>query len=86
MPSMNKTGPMGRGAMTGRGLGPCGGGMTCVRRRSGCGLGWRKFWGYDFTPILSKKDETEMLSEETKILEEELKNIKSRLAEIKDQK
>ena len=40
MPRMDMTGPMGAGPMTGRGLGPCGGGQAfgCGRGR-GAGMG-----------------------------------------------
>ncbi len=86
MPRYNGTGPSGSGPSTGWGLGPCGGGTANGRRGGGRGLGWRRFWGYYPTPALSKKDETETLSEEAKIMEEELKNVKSRLAELKGQK
>jgi len=76
MPRFNKTGPLGYGPASGRGLGPCGGGR-------GQGLGWRRFWGYYPTPTPSKKEEKEMLSEEVGVLEQELKAIKDRLAELK---
>jgi len=88
MPRLNKTGPLGYGPGTGRGLGPCGGGVAYSRRSSGRGqgFGWRRFWGYYPASTPSKKEETEMLSEETAILEEELKAIKSRLTQLKGQK
>jgi len=42
MPKLDGAGPMGQGPRTGRGLGPCGGGM---RRGWGCwsGHGFRRF-------------------------------------------
>jgi len=88
MPRFNKTGPLGYGPGTGRGLGPCSGGQAYGRKSGGRGqgFGWRRFWGYYPTSTPSKKEETEILSEETEILEEELKTIKSRLAELKGQK
>ena len=94
MPGFDGTGPMGQGALTGRGLGPCGGGMAYGRRGGGgfgrgfgrgLGLGRGRYWGYRANPV-TKKEETEMLSQEAGILEEELKAIKSRLAEVKNQK
>ena len=40
MPGRNGTGPMGQGAMTGRGLGYCAGGNTAFYGRgAGCGFG-----------------------------------------------
>lgn len=84
MPRQNGTGPLGYGAGTGRGLGPCGVGMGYGGRRgTGRGMGWRRFWGYYPGPALSEKDEAGMLAEEASALEEELKNVKARLAELK---
>ena len=67
MPRFDGTGPMGRGPLTGRGMGPCGGGMRC-------GLGYRRTY--------TKAEEKEILQEDSKALEEELKAIKARLAEL----
>lgn len=87
MPRQNGAGPVGMGPMSGRGMGPCGGGMAYGRRRgSGRGLGWRRFWGYYPAPSVDKKEEVEILSEEAEVLEEELKAVKARLEEIKNQK
>ena len=84
MPRQNGTGPMGYGAGTGWGMGPCGGGMANGRRGGGGrGMGWRRFWGYYPGPTLSKKDEAEMLAEEKEAMEEELNNLNARLAELK---
>jgi hypothetical protein len=69
------------GAGTGRGLGPCGGGMG-FRRGFGCGFG--KFWR--FGSQVSPKDEKQMLAEEAKTLEEDLKAVKDRLSELSAQK
>lgn len=51
MPNFNGMGPDGRGAMTGRGLGPCGGGRAwepgCGRGRGfGMGRGYGRGMGY----------------------------------------
>jgi len=85
MPKLDGTGPMGQGPTTGRGMGPCGGGMAYGRQTSGRGLGWRRFWGHFPALTLSKKEEAEILSKEAETIEGELKNIKSRLAKLKDQ-
>ncbi|MBU1037043.1 DUF5320 domain-containing protein [Patescibacteria group bacterium] len=85
MPNYDKTGPLGYGSQTGRGMGPCGGGMS-RRTGRGRGLGWRRFWGYYPASTLSKKEEAEILSEEVGILEEDLKAMKVRQAELKGQK
>lgn len=86
MPRQNGTGPMGTGPSSGRGMGPCGGGVAYGRRGGGRGLGWRRFWGYYPAPNMTKKEESEILSEEAEVLEEELKTVKARLNEIKNQK
>jgi len=77
MPRFDQTGPLGQGPMTGRGLGPCGGGMG-YGRGYGRDFGWRRFY--------TRREEAEILKEETEVLEEELKAVKERLAELKDQK
>lgn len=90
MPRLDKTGPMGQGPLTGRGMGPCGGGSTYgfrgLGRRLGRGFGWRNLKGYYPAQTATKKEEAEMLSEEAELLEEELKNVKSRLAQLKNKK
>lgn len=86
MPRQDKTGPMGMGPMTGRGMGPCGAGMGYGRQAGGRGLGFRRFWGYYPTAAPSKKEEAEILARDAELLEEELKNIKARLAELESQK
>lgn len=73
MPRFDKTGPLGFGPRTGRGLGPC-----------GQGRGFGKLWR--FGSEVSKREEIEILNEEEEILEEELKAIRKRLAEIRSQK
>jgi hypothetical protein len=78
MPRFDGTGPMGQGPRTGRGMGPCGGGMGfgCMRG-NGAGLG-RRFY--------TRKEESEILKDEAGVLEEELKAIKERLEEIGGEK
>ena len=69
MPNMDGTGPQSMGALTGRGLGPCGGGM-----RRGCGRGFGRGFGFRgryATPVTLTKDE------EKKILEADLKDIET---------
>ena len=88
MPGLDGTGPLGYGSGTGRGLGPCGGGMAWGRGR---GLGWRRYggyipnkWGYaPYQRNLTKKEESEILENEVGLLEEELKAAKARIKEIK---
>ncbi|MEA2112952.1 MAG: DUF5320 domain-containing protein [Patescibacteria group bacterium] len=74
MPKFDGTGPLGQGPRTGRGMGPCGGGMG-----RGCGFGQ----GMGGRRFFSKKEESEMLDTEVGELEAELKAIKERLSELK---
>ena len=70
MPGGDRTGPMGQGPMTGRGMGTCGPRprRICRTRR---GLGWRQ----GFAAEMSKE-------EERKLLEEEKAEIEKRLEEL----
>lgn len=86
MPNKDGTGPQGMGPMTGRGFGPCAGGMGFRRgfRRAGRGFGRgfgfnRAFAGsVEFTKTEQKK----ILEEELKELEEEKKEIEKELKEL----
>ena len=78
MPKLDGTGPMGQGAGTGRGFGPCGGGM---RRGWGC----RGGYGYGFRRFISPKNELAALVDEEKMLEEELAAVKEEKAALKGQ-
>jgi hypothetical protein len=82
MPNMNGTGPQGQGAMTGRGLGPCGGGM---RRGGGRGLGrgLRRGLGHGRQATLTKDEEKKILEAELKEIELEKQEIEKRLKELK---
>ena len=78
MPRLNGAGPMGQGAGTGRGLGPCGGSM---RQGWGC----RGGYGFGFRRFISPKNELTALEDEERMLEEELAAIKEEKASLKDQ-
>ena len=83
MPNMNGTGPQGMGAMTGRGLGPCGGGM-----RRGCGRGFGRGFGsglvgYRRQATLTKDEEKKILEAELKEIDLEKQEIEERLKEMK---
>lgn len=77
MPNTNGTGPLGQGAMTGRGLGPCGGG----KRLGQCGRG-RGSGGFYHSP----KNHLQSLEEEEKMLLNELEAIKAEKEALKEQK
>ena len=81
MPAFDGTGPGGMGPMTGRGMGPCGGGYGYGR-----GLGRGFGWGYGpvgYTPRVTKKEEKEILEGDLEAIQEEMNDIKARLDEIK---
>lgn len=63
---MDGSGPMGQGAGSGRGMGPCGAGMRGAW--ASCGFGRRRF--------ISPKNELAALEEEEKMLEEELSALR----------
>jgi hypothetical protein len=65
---------MGQGPMTGRGMGPCGGG----RRGFGRGMGFCRFGSFRVAD-LSKEEEKKMIEEEIKYIEEHVKELKKQL-------
>ncbi len=91
MPGGNRTGPMGSGPGTGRGLGYCTG--MDFRRGLGRGLGFgagrgrqQGRFGYPSSQPLEKEQEMAILTDQVNMLENELALIKQRQAEIKNQK
>jgi hypothetical protein len=85
MPQGDRTGPLGQGPMTGRGLGYCGRGFGF---RNGFGRGFRngfgRGFGNGFQPIqLTESEEKKVLQEELEELENERQEIQKRLKEIK---
>ncbi len=76
MPKLDKTGPMGQGAGTGRGLGYCGGGM---RRGWGC---WGGYGHHGFRRFIFPKNELATLEDEEKMLKEELAAIREEKAAL----
>lgn len=79
MPGFDRTGPMGRGTLSGRGFGPCGMGF-------GGGFGWRNWQGYPVRePVaLTKEEQKKILEAELKELEAEKKEIERALKELKE--
>ncbi len=71
MPGQDRTGPMGAGALSGRGLGPCG---------RGAGFGFRRGFG---RRTVTPTEEKEILQDELKAIEQEKTEIEKRLKEIK---
>jgi hypothetical protein len=82
MPRLDRTGPQGVGARTGRGMGSCGGGSGF---QMGCDRGFRRGVGGGRVPIqMTSSEETRLLTEDAKMMEEQIKLVKGRLAELKD--
>ena len=77
MPGQDRTGPMGQGPLTGRGLGPCGGGFRC-----GVGRGFKRMQ-FMQPRVITESEEKEMLNRELKVIEEEKKEIEQRLKNFK---
>ncbi|MBU0472295.1 MAG: DUF5320 domain-containing protein [Nanoarchaeota archaeon] len=81
MPAQNKTGPEGKGPMTGRGLGPCNTGQG-TRRIYGRGFGRGLGLGRRNMQTPSNQVELTKEEEEKKILEEEKQEVEKELEEI----
>ncbi|MFO7710905.1 MAG: DUF5320 domain-containing protein [Candidatus Woesearchaeota archaeon] len=78
MPAGDRTGPLGDGPLTGRGLGPCGG-RRAFRGR-GLGRGFRR--GLFGRRQISNSDEKELIDEELQELEKEREYLKKRKEEL----
>ncbi|MFZ5392415.1 MAG: DUF5320 family protein [Patescibacteria group bacterium] len=78
MPNFNGMGPNNQGPMTGRGMGPCGGGYG-MGRRGGRGLGRGRCCDYSSAmPYQPTKEEyKKMLQTEIEDLQQELKQLES---------
>ncbi|NOZ35050.1 MAG: DUF5320 domain-containing protein [Chlorobi bacterium] len=90
MPGFDRTGPLGRGAMTGRRMGHCadasGIGNAFRGRGYGNGFGRRVGFGRDFYEAgISDVSEKTMLENEVNTLKDQLTFLEKRLSEIKDE-
>lgn len=92
MPRRDRTGPMGWGPRTGRGLGPCGYGRVSPRRRySRRGFGGGQGFGFRGRPggrpfgggygLYPEVDDRELLKEQRDLLREELAILEDYLKE-----
>lgn len=87
MPRRDGTGPMGQGALTGRGLGPCnvtgraycGRGIGYGRNTAYCGRGFGRGLGYGYAVPVNTIMTKESLEEEKAILQERLNTINKEL-------
>lgn len=85
MPYFDGTGPQGQGPMTGRGMGPCGGGFGFGRRGLGRGFGrgrGSRSWFSSPTKDQVKND----LNQYRKDLEEELEQVKAEQKKLEEDK
>jgi len=84
MPMGDRTGPLGQGPLTGRGLGLCGRGLG-FRRGFGRGFGFREgFYPQMVQPqVITEADEKKILQEDLEILKQEMSEIQKRLKELK---
>jgi len=102
MPWGDRTGPVGAGPRTGRGLGCCSGfnapgyinpgpGMSFGRGRGwkcfgGLGRRFRGFWRTPFFGGVSLGNEAEILRQEAEILRKNLEAVEKRLSEVEKEK
>lgn len=84
MPGRNMTGPRGEGQLTGRGMGPCGGGMGYGYVGRG-NLGCRRGFGRGFAAFADNEpyDPKEMLESRQASLKRQLETVTRRLDELK---
>ena len=91
MPAQDRTGPLGQGPLTGRGLGLCGAGLARgLRRGFGRGFGLRRFANIPLASpimqepvVLTGKEEKQILEQGLKDLKTEMQEIEKRLKELK---
>jgi len=86
MPGRDGTGPLGRGALSGRGMGYCAGVDSGYGRRPGPGMGIgrglrRRYWALEPADSRSLK---EILEEEKSLLESRLRVLDKRLGSLSD--
>lgn len=95
MPGFDRSGPLGRGAMTGRGMGPCasgserpvrgyspGGGRSFGRGFRCFGGGFRRGFGPYGSDVVPAIPEADALKEDKNFFEAQLKRIDDRLKEL----
>lgn len=79
MPGFDGTGPLGTGPLTGKGLGPCGLGLS-LGRRFGARWWFRRFFG--LRRPATKEEKLAALGEYKKALQEELKDVEKEEQEL----
>lgn len=92
MPRYDGTGPWGRGAMTGRGMGPC---NTAQSPGYGFGYGYGRGmgrrcaprgWGMGYGPAMPFEGPAVSLEERKRFLEEQLKEVDALITQEKGEK
>lgn len=84
MPAFDKTGPQGQGPMTGRGMGPCGGGRRMgFGRCRGYGRGLGRYFGWNAPQ--TKEEKVEDVQAYKKALQEEMEEVEKELADLQKQ-
>lgn len=90
MPGFDRTGPLGQGPLTGRGLGPCGRGFARgCGFGAGLGMGFRRLAPSTYAqPQLqyTKKDELADLKADKELIERDLKAVEERIKELEKEK
>jgi hypothetical protein len=79
MPKFDKTGPLGRGPLSGQGFGPCGFGLGW-RKRFGSGRGMGRYFSWRYPE--TKEEQIRALDEYKKALQEELEDVESEQKEL----
>ena len=81
MPALDKTGPQGKGPMTGRGLGHCGHGRGMgLGRCHGYGRGLGRYFGWNAPS--TKEEKIEDIQAYIKALQEEMEEAKKELTDL----
>lgn len=80
MPRLDRTGPLGQGPMTGRGLGPCNVGFGFRGR----GRGFGRFLGW--VQPQTKQGQLQALKQYREALEEELEELKKQEEDLGEEK
>ena len=87
MPGGDRTGPMGQGPITGKGLGDCRGFGRGFRRGPGFGrgrgLGFRGGFGNYYDDLSTNVSEDTLIENEIRILKEQLAALENRLSKSK---
>ena len=86
MPYFDGTGPAGMGAITGRGMGPCGGNLGYERGYGrGMGLG-RRFGRYYALQPMTPQRQVEDLTDYLNALKEEVKELEEYIKDLEQNK